>query len=462
MVLAANHTGQQLCLADLPVRRQARKVPHPDDPRPGASSPPDAATAARPDRAERHTGERFPADQHSRREYPVPYRQQVLLDIEPDLAAGQRAGFPDPPDPGLARLLDEHLDHHAATHGWGNNLTARTRQGIRVLLTLQDSPGAPIPASAVAALKALRLPVYQTTAVLNAAGMLHDDRVSSLPAWFDRQTTGLPTPMLHELRIWFDLVNLGSQTPPRIRPRARKNIQNNLRHAMPAMHAWAGQGHTSLRQISRDDVLAALPQSPTTRTSCCVGLRSIFGILKARKVIFADPTIRIKVGSYATNAPMPADLTLIRALLNSPDPTTAALAALVAYHALTPAQLARLHLSDVHDARLHLSDRVVLLADPTRQRLASYLDHRADRWPGTCNPHLFLNDRQAPRTSPVAADWTSKRLNGLAQAIREDRILDEVHATAGDARRILDLFGLQPDANSRYLATLNHPDLDDR
>ena len=461
LVLAANRTGQQLCLADLLVRRPPRKVPHPHDLYPGAGSQPDAETATRPGNAERHTAERLPADQQARREYPVPYRQLALLDIERDLAAGQRAGFPDPPDPGLARLLDEHLDHHGATHGWGNNLTARTRQGIRVLLTLQDSPGAPIPASAVAALKALRLPVYQTSAVLNAAGMLHDDRVSSLPAWFDRQTSGLPAPMLGELRIWFDLVSLGSQTPPRIRPRNRKNVQSNLRHAMPAMHAWAGQGHTSLREISRDDVLASLPQATTARTSCCVGLRSIFRILKARKVIFADPTIRIKVGSYPANTPMPADLTLIRALLNSPDPTTAAMAALVAYHALTPAQLARLHLSDLHDARLHLRARVVLLADPARERLASYLDHRAHRWPGTCNPHLFLNDRQAPRTSPVAADWTSKRLEGQARAIREDRILDEVHATAGDARRIQDLFGLQPDSRSRYLATLAHPDLDD-
>ena len=53
MVLAANHTGQQLRLADLPVRRPARTLPHPDDPQPAAGSPPDAATAARPGRAER-------------------------------------------------------------------------------------------------------------------------------------------------------------------------------------------------------------------------------------------------------------------------------------------------------------------------------------------------------------------------------------------------------------------------
>ena len=45
------------------------------------------------------------------------------------------------------------------------------------------------------------------------------------------------------------------------------------------------------------------------------------------------------------------------------------------------------------------------------------------------------------------------------QALREDRILHECHATGGDVRRICDLFGLTVESALRYAATLGHPDL---
>ncbi|MCX5435549.1 hypothetical protein [Streptomyces sp. NBC_00063] len=48
---------------------------------------------------------------------------------------------------------------------------------------------------------------------------------------------------------------------------------------------------------------------------------------------------------------------------------------------------------------------------------------------------------------------------GKPQALREDRILAEVHATRGDARRVSDLFGLGIESSNRYLDTLEHGDL---
>ncbi|MEV6653888.1 hypothetical protein [Streptomyces sp. NPDC051219] len=47
------------------------------------------------------------------------------------------------------------------------------------------------------------------------------------------------------------------------------------------------------------------------------------------------------------------------------------------------------------------------------------------------------------------------------QALREDRILQEIHATGGDARRICDQFGLSITAALRYANTLGHPALAD-
>ncbi|WP_157376248.1 hypothetical protein [Amycolatopsis keratiniphila] len=44
-----------------------------------------------------------------------------------------------------------------------------------------------------------------------------------------------------------------------------------------------------------------------------------------------------------------------------------------------------------------------------------------------------------------------------AQAIRQDRILDEAHAGNGNVRRICDLFGLSVVGAYRYAATVDHP-----
>lgn len=50
----------------------------------------------------------------------------------------------------------------------------------------------------------------------------------------------------------------------------------------------------------------------------------------------------------------------------------------------------------------------------------------------------------------------------LVTVFREDRILDEIHATGGDIRRAADMFGLTIPPLLRYLATLNNHDLDAR
>jgi hypothetical protein len=48
---------------------------------------------------------------------------------------------------------------------------------------------------------------------------------------------------------------------------------------------------------------------------------------------------------------------------------------------------------------------------------------------------------------------------GGVQAVRDDRILHEAHATGGDARRLQDFFGIGVNAAVRYTATVDHPDL---
>ncbi|RKN53594.1 hypothetical protein D7231_35045, partial [Streptomyces klenkii] len=157
--------------------------------------------------------------------------------------------------------------------------------------------------------------------------------------------------------------------------------------------------------------------------------------------------------------PQPVDTDAIRQALEDDDPVRATLAAMVAFHALTVTDLRRLRHTDIHDGRIHLDKRVILLAEPVRTRLAAYLDLRARRWARTANPHLFINWQTATHTGPTSNVWATKTLGISARALRADRILDEGLAT-GDLRRLCDLFGLSITAAQRYLAALDPPGLD--
>lgn len=385
-------------------------------------------------------------------QYPVSHMHMVLFDAERDLAAGRRAGFPVPPLPDLAATLDDVLADHAARHGWGRQLQAVTRSALRVLLATQDTPGAPIAATDVAALTQLAFNnVRAVTEILDAAGMLRDDRGSALDAWFTRRADGLPGPMAAEFRSWFEVLRDGSRTPPRLRPRNAETVRGQVTRAAPILHAWAGEGHQSLREITRQDILDALPVQASQHRQALTALRSLFRFLKGRRVIFVDPAARVRHDRLHGGQPLPVNLDTVREAIHDGEPARAALGALVAFHALRSSQLADLQLTDVRDGRLHLDERGIPLAGPVRERLASWLDERARRWPATVNPHLFINWYTAVRESPVSSRWITHTLGISPQAVREDRILDETLTTGGDIRRLCDLFGLTVGGAERYV-----------
>lgn len=142
----------------------------------------------------------------------------------------------------------------------------------------------------------------------------------------------------------------------------------------------------------------------------------------------------------------------------SDNPARTALATLIGYYALRSEQVRALLLTDVRDGRIHLPGRTVLLAPHARQSLSSWLNSRATQWPETRNPHLFINKLSTVRTTQVSHVWINSTLGMSTQALREDRILDEAHATK-DIRRLCDLFGLSVKGTERYLTTLEHPSL---
>jgi hypothetical protein len=428
----ANQYGRQLFLADTfqcRTRRRSTAPPAPDEPTPPAG--------------------------------PGRHVQQVLFTIPRDLAAHGRRGLHLRADPAWAAELDRHARILAAELGWSARQTEDTHYGLRIVLGIQDTPRGPVRASDVNLLADIDLPVWTVLRVLSRAGILLEDRPPALDTWFARQIVDLPEPMAGELRTWFEVMKNGSPTPPRRRPRSERTVNLHATWALPTLHAWAAAGHTSLREITREHVLDALPASGNPRSQAGQGLKSIFRLLKARRVLFTDPTSGVKTGDHASAEPLPADVDAIRGALTSTDPARAAVVALIAFHGLRTGPLRRLRLTDVRDGRAHVDGRVIVLAEPVRERITAYLDYRNRRWPNSTNPHLFVHRRSASRAEPVGQRWVWLTVGpGLSPArIREDRILNEAHATGGDPRRLADLFGLSIDASTRYTATVDHPAL---
>jgi integrase len=394
--------------------------------------------------------------------YPAAHRQLVLFDAARDPAHVHAGRLPGPRDPALETALLQAAGEHAARYGWSRTRKVDARSAIRILLALQDTPGAPIKASAVTAL-AERFAAQPVLDILTGIGMLEDDREPSVTGWFDDKIAGLPEPMASELRTWLEVMRDGSTTPPRRLPRSHTTIRLQLRFALPTLKAWAAAGRTSLREISRDDVLAALPAEGTPRSTTGQGLRSIFTILKGRKIIFTNPMTRVRTGRPEDREPLPlsepGELGKLRQALNCDNPARAAMAALAAFHGLRSHHLRALLLTDIDGARLHAGDRTVLLAAPARQRLTAWLDHRTARWPQTLNAHLFINVYTAVRTGPVSNVYINKTAGMPVRRIREDRILHEAHASGGDVRRLCDLFGLSIKGAERYTSAPGRPGL---
>lgn len=427
-VIAANRNGQQLFFADMGRRREPAH-PHVE-----------LVTPRSPRRR--------------------PPKQLDLFDAPPNTWAN-RHGVPEPPKTARSNALEALVRDHAARHGWQRSPTLRARLAVRILAGRQPAADARFRASDVVALQALGLHATPVIAVLADAGLLDDDRIPSIVPWFERTVAGLPDPMRDELRVWFDVLHLGSTTLPRSRPRAPVTIRVRLDWAMPTLRAWAAAGHTSLREISRDDIVAALPSGGNPRATLTVALRSIFQTLRARKIVFTNPTARLRVGQVERRQPLPLDVTTIRELLESKSPATTALAALIVFHGLRTIELRQLRLVDVRDGRLHLPDRTIRLADPVREHVSSWLDHRQARWPASANPHLFISHINAGRTTAVGASYVGRSINMAPSALRADRIVDEVIATGGDVRRLTDLFGLSVSAAIHYLGVLDPPGLTD-
>ncbi|MDT0264587.1 hypothetical protein [Jatrophihabitans lederbergiae] len=104
-------------------------------------------------------------------------------------------------DPIIAEWVDREVGEHARRHGWTHKAMAETRSGIRIVIGLQDDPGAPIKATDVTLLGGIDLPVRRILDVLAEMRLLDDDRTPAVKTWFAQRAAELPAPMRDELGI---------------------------------------------------------------------------------------------------------------------------------------------------------------------------------------------------------------------------------------------------------------------
>jgi hypothetical protein len=362
-------------------------------------------------------------------------------------------------DSELTRYCASIVNEHAKQFGWSVRQRNDVIRSLRLLQTLRSTPQAKIRASDVLQLPRYSGNITSTIDVLAAADLLIDDRPSRVEHYFASKTSDLPPVMRRQLEVWLEVLTQGATRAPRQRARDPQTVQLHITGIAPIIAAWAKAGHQSLAEITPAQILEALPAERGRRYLAHNGFRSLFKTLKARKLIFANPMRAVPSTNPAINIPLPLDVALIRERLNSPEPVIALSVALISFHALTKLQLRQLRVTDISDGRLRLGDRSIPLAAPVRTRLAAWLDYRARTWPNTANPYLIINRRTAPRLTPIGGTYPWQQAKLSPQLLREDRILSEIHATGGDARRICDLFGLSITGATRYLGALEHPGL---
>ncbi|MGT2462856.1 hypothetical protein [Sinomonas atrocyanea] len=434
---AANLSGQQLFFANL---RHSAAGQQRGYRRPGTDPAPNAREGAAP----------FTS---------VSYRQLVLFDSERDLRRGRTHGFPPTTHPEMAAFLDSTALELASRHGWGEDTAGKVRRGLAIVLALQDTPGAPVRTTEVLRLQQLGLNCTRVLEVCQVAGLLDDDLSPVIDRWFAGTIADLPAQMRSELGRWYSVMKSGSKTPPRSKPRSETTIRLYISWSLPALGTWAAAGHTSLREITADDVRAVLPPAGDPRATMGQGLRCIFRVLKAHHLVFLNPLNRIRTGTAARLHPLPLPPEMLREALESTDPARAAVTALAAFYGLRTGQLRSLLLTDLHSGCLHLGERTIPLAAPVRARINAWIAYRERRWPNTANQHLFISRHTALGDGPVGYEWITQSIGTTVQKVREDRILHEMIASGGDLRRICDMFGLTIGGAERYAAALGLPGL---
>lgn len=357
--------------------------------------------------------------------------------------------------------LDAALVGYGQARGWSPDTLQRIRHSLMVLLASQPTLTSTSPLDAAAVRQFLierRLTALRVVEFLVDQGLVTSDEHAPLERWLARRLEPLPAQIRAEVQVWIEA--LRGRGPRAGRPRKAATIQGYLRALESALANWSAR-YQSLRQVTTEDVTDQLQSltGPTRKLALAV-MRSLFKTLKARRVIFTNPTAGLELHRQPPPPALGLDSARRAGLLDQLHRPDARLIVLLAgVHALRPHQIRVLAVDDVDLAAgaLRTGGRSRRLDALTRTELRAWLELRRARWPASANPYLLVNQSTAGGLTPVTRSWVQEvfgRLGLTAEELRIDRLLAEVQATGGDPLKLARLFGISDTTAIRYCAEL--------
>jgi len=142
--------------------------------------------------------------------------------------------------------------------------------------------------------------------------LLVEVRPTRLERYFAAKTSTLPPVMKDQLEVWLKVLTEGSHQAPRQTPRDPQTIRVHILGIEPIIHGWAEAGFQSFTEVTRADITTALEGTGGRRHIAGNGLKSLFTTLKARRLVFANPTRGMKASPKATTIPLALDAAVIR------------------------------------------------------------------------------------------------------------------------------------------------------
>ena len=364
------------------------------------------------------------------------------------------------PSPAVPPPLDA-LAGYGQARGWAPGTLRQAWRAVTAVLASRAELGEP-PWQAAALRQFLnkRNPVaLRAVEFLTDQGLARRNPQAAFDRWLAARLAALPAPVAAEVRTWTEA--LQGRGPRAGRPRQATTIQGYLRILHAPLASWSAR-YESLRQVTTEDLTAALaPLTGATRLLALSAMRSLFGTLKARRVLFTNPAASLAGRRIQSPPVLPLDDGLRAALLGRlPGPAERLIVLLAGIHALRPAGICALTLDDVNLAAgtLLASGRARPLDRLTAGQLRAWLQARHARWPATANPHLLINLSTAGGLEPVHRGYVHAAVHGLgitAQDLRADRLHAEAQASGGDPLRLAHLFGISDAAAIRYCAELD-------
>lgn len=336
-------------------------------------------------------------------------------------------------------------------HGWSPSTVMCTMDGLMLLLTERPA-GQPVTVSEIRARTSRATSSVRVAQVLDDLDLLHDDTTPAIRVWIDRRSGELPAGFADDVRAWLLTLLDGDA---RTRARSPSSVYVYYGSARPLLQGWAAsRGH--LREITATDVTAALePLRGWPRRTAIAALRSLFRFAKKQRVIFTNPTARLKAEDIDRHlVPMTEDE--IRAVEQvAVHPAQRLIITLLAVHAARPGAIQHLTLDDVDlpNRRITLAAHPQRLGEITERTLRAWLDHRRATWPYTPNRHVLISGKTALGVQPVSKHYFQWHLrdHGIRpERIRGDRILHEALAVGPDPLHLSLVFNLSHTTASRY------------